>query len=78
MANKKEVIQNLLDLAEKSIIESELKEKFLWELHLGEQEKANEKAANEVKMKFADQKGEREDTYITWKNLLEKELQNLK
>jgi hypothetical protein len=77
MATKKEVIQNLLDLAEKSIIESELKEKFLWELHLGEQEKANEKAANEIKMKFAAQKREREDTYIPWKNLLEKELQNL-
>ena len=75
---KKQVIENLLELAEKSIIESELKEKFIWQKHLESLDKGNEKEANEFKMKFAAQKRDRQDSYEPWKELLEKELSDSK
>ena len=72
------VIQNLLELAEKSIIESELKEKFIWQKHLDALDKGNEKEANEFKMKFAAQKRDRQDSYEPWQKMLEKELSDSK
>ena len=71
---KKQVVENLLELAEKSIIESELKEKFVWQKHLDALDKGNEKEANEFKMKFAAQKRDRQDSYEPWRTLLQEEL----
>jgi hypothetical protein len=71
---RKEVIKNLLELAERSIVESELKEKFLWSQHNKEIDNGNEKEADKFKMQFAAQKRNRQDSYEPWKELLEKEL----
>lgn len=74
MVNKKEVVANLLELAEKSIIESELKEKFIWSQHVKENERGNSKESEKYKMQFAAQKMTRQETFEPWKELLEKEL----
>ena len=74
---RKEVIKNLLDLAERAIIESELKEKFKWSLYLKETEKGNTQEADKNKMEFAAQKRGRQDVYEPWKTLLEEELKGL-
>lgn len=71
---RKEVIKTMLDLAEKSIIESELKEKFIWSKHLKELDNGNKQEADKLKMQFAAQKRDRQDSYEPWKELLKKEL----
>jgi hypothetical protein len=71
---RKKVVENLLDMSKKSIIESELKEKFIWSKHLEAVEDGNTADADNLKMKFAAQKRERQDTYEPWKEMLEKEL----
>ena len=76
-ADRRSVIENLLLLAEKSIIESELKEIFVWGKALEAEADGNEKGCNEFKMKFAAQKRDRQDSYEPWRDLLEKELSTL-
>lgn len=73
-ADRTSVIENLMLMAEKSIIESEMKEKFVWDKYLKAQADGDDKGANEFKMKYAAQKRDRQDSYEPWKELLEKEL----
>jgi hypothetical protein len=71
---KRDIVANLLLSGRKAIIESELKEKFLWNKHLKELENGNKEEANKIKMQFAAQKRDRQDSFEPWVEMLEKEL----
>lgn len=64
----------MIQVAQNSMWESELKEQYFWERTRSLRESGKEKEASQMELKAGAEKQNRKDTYETWLNFLKSQL----